>query len=296
MSLPEIRDLLSRHARPDLRTAIDGVLIFRADKPYPPRPTVYDKVFALVGQGIKRCSVGDRVYDYGPGQYLLTSVDLPVTSYFTRASPDQPGLGVGLTLDSAIVAEMLWLLHPNGQPPADESSPASGIAMSTASDELLDAILRLLRLLDRPGDIPALAPLILREIVWRLITGDQAAIVRQLGLPDSGFSKIAGAVRWIRDNYAERFRIDEIAQQAGLSVSAFHRNFQAVTAMSPIQFQKQIRLHQARLQLAADAGDIAGISRRVGYDSPSQFSREYRRQFGVSPREHLTRVGASAEG
>jgi AraC-like DNA-binding protein len=293
MALEEIRDLLARHARASLRTAVDGLLVFRADRPYPPVPTTYDKVFALIAQGTKRCAVGDRVYDYGPGQYLVTSVDLPVMSYFTKASPRQPGLGVGLTVDPVLVAEMMLVERPDGGSGSASGVPPSGIAVSAASAELLDAVTRLLRLLDRPADIDALAPLIKREIVWRLLTGDHGAVVRQLGSPDGGFSQIARAVQWIRDHYPERFQVQDLARRAGMSVSAFHRNFQAVTAMSPIQFQKQIRLQQARLQLAADPTDIAAVGRRVGYESASQFSREYRRQFGAPPSRDGSRLSTA---
>ena len=144
-------------------------------------------------------------------------------------------------------------------------------------------MVRLLRLLDRPRDIRVLAPLVTREILWRLITGEQGAIIRQLGLADSSLTHIARAVRWIRDHYAQSFRVEDVAQLSGMSVSAFYRNFQAVTAMSPIQFQKQIRLQEARLLLAARPTDVTGVGHLVGYDSPSQFSREYRRQFGAPP-------------
>jgi len=296
MVLDEIRSLLARHARADMRTSIDGVLVMKAAEPYPPTPTTYGKVFALIGQGTKRCAVGDRVYDYGPGQYLVTSVELPVTSYFTRASRNEPGLGVGLTLDPSVVAEMLLLRRADGRSNPGTGSALPGIAVSVASAELLDAVARLLRLLDRPADIDALAPLIKREIVWRLINSDHGGVVRQLGLSDSNFSQIARAVRWIRDHYSERFLVDDLARQSGMSTSAFHRNFQTVTGMSPIQFQKQIRLRQARLQLAADPNDIAGVGRRVGYDSPSQFSREYRRMFGASPRHDSSRLPFTHQG
>ncbi len=293
MPLDEVRALLARHARPDLSTPIEDVLVFRADRPYPPTPTTYGKVLALVAQGVKRFALGDRVYEYRAGQYLIASVDLPVTSHFAQASPELPGLGVGLTLHPTAVADVLLQAGPGELPDVGHGTPP-GLAVSTASVELLDAMVRLLRLLDRPRDITVLAPLIKREILWRLITSDQGAIVRQFGLPDSSLSHIARAVRWIRDHYAQPFRVEDVAQQAGMSVSAFHRNFQAVTAMSPIQFQKQIRLQQARLLLAADPNDIAGISRRVGYDSPSQFSREYRRQFGGPPSQDATRLHALA--
>ncbi|MGI5237826.1 AraC family transcriptional regulator [Dactylosporangium sp. CA-139066] len=289
MALDELRRLLARHARPDLKTGIDDVLIFRADRPYPPAPAVYGRVLAVVAQGTKRVALGDRVYDYGAGSYLIASVDLPVTGHFIEASPERPGLGVGLNLDPAAVADVLLQAAP-GDLPDDGADAPTGLAVSAAPAELLDAVVRLVRLLDHPRDIPVLAPMVKREILWRLVTGEQGAMVRQFGLPDSSLSHIARAVRWIRDNYMRRFRVEEVAQQAGMSVSAFHRNFQAVTAMSPIQFQKQIRLQQARLQLAADAGDVAAVGRRVGYGSLSQFSREYRRQFGAPPSQDATRL------
>ncbi|MFF5249685.1 AraC family transcriptional regulator N-terminal domain-containing protein [Streptosporangium sp. NPDC000095] len=291
MPLDELRDLINRHARPDLSCAIGDVLIFRAEQPYPPTPTTYGKVLTVVAQGVKRFALGNRLYEFRAGQYLIASVNLPVTSHFTEASPEAPGLGVGLTLHPAAVAEMLLLAKPGELPEIEPAAPP-GLAVSDAPAELVDAVLRLLRLLDMPRDITALAPLIKREILWRLITGEQGAIIRQFGLPDSELSGIARAVRWIRDNYARPFRVEEAAHQAGMSVSAFHRSFHAVTAMSPIQFQKQIRLQQARLQLAAQPNDITGVSRRVGYDSPSQFSREYRRQFGEPPSQDAARLHA----
>jgi AraC-like DNA-binding protein len=294
MALDELRDLLARHARPDLGGPIEDVRIFRADRPNPPTPTTYGKVLALVAQGVKRFALNDRLYEYRAGQYLVASVDLPVTAYFAQATPEQPALGFGLTLRPAVVAEVLLRAGPAELPDSSPGTPP-GLAVSTAPAELIDAAVRLLRLLDHPRDIPMLAPLIKQEIIWRLLTGEQGGIVRQLGLPDSSLSHIARAVQWIRDNYARSFRVEEVAQQAGLSVSAFHRNFQAITSMSPIQYQKQIRLQRARLLLAASPGDIAGISRRVGYESPAQFSREYRRQFGGAPRQDAARLHAPAD-
>ena len=167
--------------------------------------------------------------------------------------------------------------------PRDRGGPVSALAVSDAPAPLLDAVLRLVRLLDQPHDRAALAPLVTREILWRLVTGDQGAAVRQLGLADSNLVHVARAVSWIRDHFAASFRVEEVAEVSGMSVSAFHRNFQAVTAMSPIQFQKQIRLQEARLLLATNPTEVARVGHLVGYDSPSQFSREYRRQFGAPP-------------
>ncbi|MER5450932.1 AraC family transcriptional regulator [Streptomyces sp. NPDC002766] len=282
MCLEEFRALLARHARPDWTTAVDGVLISKVDRPDPPSPSMSGTVLAVIAQGAKRLALGDRVYAYGPGQYLVASVDLPVTGEFTQADSERPALGFGLTLDASVIAELLLRAGPGDIPRAGTAVP-SGIAVSDAPAALLDAVVRLLRLLDEPRDRAVLAPLIKREILWRLITGEQGATVRQLGLADSGLSHISRAVRWIREHYAEPFRVEDVAHMSGMSASAFYRNFQAVTAMSPIQFQKQIRLQEARLLLATHPGDVTGVGRRVGYDNPSQFSREYRRQFGAPP-------------
>ena len=276
--LAQLRKLLERHVRPDGTTAIDGVLISRAERAYETSTSMSGTVFALVAQGAKTLALGDRVYEYRAGQYLIASVDLPVTGHYTEASSQRPALGFGLVLQPAAIAD---LLQAPGLP--RDTGAASALAVSDAPGDLVDAAIRMLRLLDRPRDIPVLAPLIEREILWRLITGEQGAAVRQLGLADSGLTHVARAVRWIRDNYREAFRVEDVARMSGMSVSAFHRNFQAVTAMSPIQFQKQIRLQQARLLLATRPGDVTGVGHLVGYDSPSQFSREYRRQFGVPP-------------
>ncbi|MGK5740039.1 AraC family transcriptional regulator [Micromonospora sp. URMC 103] len=293
MRLDELRDLISRHARPDGTTAIEGVLLSKVERVGPPTASMSGTVFALIVQGAKRLALGERVYEYHGGQYLVASVDLPVTGHFTEASPHRPALGFGLVLQPAAVAELLLQADPADLPPVG-GTPPTGIAVSDASDDLLDAVIRLLRLLDRPRDVTVLAPLIRREILWRLVSGEQGAAVRQLGLADSNLAHVARAVRWIRDHHTRSFRVEDVARRAGMSVSAFYRNFQSVTAMSPIQFQKQIRLQEARLLLATHPHDVMGVARRVGYDSASQFSREYRRQFGAPPSQDAARLRASA--
>ncbi|MET9559222.1 AraC family transcriptional regulator [Streptomyces tauricus] len=289
MCFEELRTLLARHARPDWTTAIDGVLISKVDRPDPPAPSMSGTVLAVIAQGAKRLALGDRVYEYGPGQYLVASVDLPVTGQFLRVEPEQPALGFGLTLEPSAVAELLLRAGPGDNPRSDGGTP-SAMAVSDASPALLDAVVRMLRLLDEPRDRAVLAPLVKREILWRVITGEQGATVRQLGLADSRLSHISRAVGWIREHYAEPFLVEDVARMSGMSVSAFYRNFQAVTAMSPIQFQKQIRLQEARLLLATHPGEVTGVGRRVGYDNPSQFSREYRRQFGAPPSRDAARL------
>ncbi|MDX8149264.1 AraC family transcriptional regulator [Lentzea sp. BCCO 10_0061] len=275
--MDELRALLAKHARPDMSTIIEDVLVSRTTLGGPPTPSMSGTILAFVAQGRKRIALGERVYDYRAGQYLVASVDMPITGNYVDISPSEPALGIGLVLKPDKVAELLLtndLPKPAGTP--------EGLAVSDASPELIDAVTRLARLLDQPRDARALAPLIKQEILWRVMTGEQGAVVRQLGTQDSSLSHIAKAVKWIRENYAESFKVENVARIAGMSESAFYRNFQAVTAMSPIQFQKQIRLQEARLLLATNR-DVTSVSHRVGYDSPSQFSREYRRQFGAPP-------------
>ena len=284
MSFDDLVSLLERHARVDGVTAVDGVRVQRIAEPGPPEASMAGTLLAVLGQGAKRLAVGERVLDYRPGQFLVATVELPITGHFYDITPRRPALGFGLDLEPAIIAELLLHARP-GDLPRSGGTALPGITVGDVSPELLDAVIRMLRVLDRPADQAVLAPLLKREILWRLITSEQGGAVRQLGLADSSLNHIARAVRWIREHYEVAFRVEDMARLAGMSVSAFYRNFQAVTAMSPIQFQKQIRLQEARLLLATHPHDVTGVSHRVGYDSASQFSREYRRLFGASPRQ-----------
>jgi AraC-like DNA-binding protein len=296
--LAELRALIARHARPDETTAIDGVLLSAAGRPGQPRASTSGTVMAIIAQGAKRLAIGDRVYDYQPGQYLVASVDLPITGHYTRASTDEPALGFGLILrPSAIASLVLDAGAPASRPPrrARPTPAPPGIGVAEASPELLDAVARMVRLLDNSGDRNILAPMIEREILWRLFNGPLGESVREIGLADSSLTYVSRAVRWITEHYHEPFRVEDLARSCGMSTSAFHRNFQAVTALSPIQFQKQIRLQESRLLLLTGADDVATVGHRVGYDSASQFSREYRRQFGLAPGRDAARLRAGAQ-
>lgn len=281
MALEELRQLIDRHARPDMGTPVDGVMLSRSHESQKAQ-SMSGTVVAVIAQGRKLIAIGDRIYENGPGQYLVSSLDLPVTGQFLDASPKEPALGFGLVLHPPAIAELM--LEAGAAPMRGvKGAPPASLSVSEAPPQMIDAMVRLLRLFERPRDLRVLAPMIKREILWWLIVGEQGMAVRQLGLADSTTSQIGRAVRWIREHYAQPFRVEDVAALCGMSVSAFHRNFQAVTALSPIQFQKQIRLQEARLQLASQPNDVAGVGYRVGYDSPSQFSREYRRQFGMPP-------------
>ncbi|MEV0064243.1 AraC family transcriptional regulator [Nocardia sp. NPDC050718] len=282
MSIDELGALLSRHVRADETTAIEGLHIAAVQRSGPPETQMSGTVLAVLAQGAKRLAVGAEMLEYRPGDYLITSLDLPVTGSFIGASPETPALGLALVLDPIAIADLL-LDAGAGELPRPQRRTVPAVAVGSLTAELLDALTRLVRLLDHPRDQAALAPLITREILWRLITGEQGEAVRQLGLAESGLHHIGRAVRWIRDHYDEPFRVDDLARLSGMSSSAFYRNFQIVTAQSPIQFQKHIRLQQARLLLASNSRDVTGVAHRVGYDSASQFSREYRRLFGTAP-------------
>jgi AraC-like DNA-binding protein len=289
----ELKALIARHARADETTAIDGVLLSALGRPGEPQASTSGTVMALIAQGAKRLAIGDRVFNYRPGQYLVASVDLPITGHYTHASADEPALGFGLILRPSAIASLL-LEADAGPEPARAAPAPAGIGVADASPELLDAVVRMVRLLDSPGDRDILAPMIEREILWRLITGPLGQSVRQIGLADSSLTYVSRAVRWISEHYDKPFRVEDLARSCGMSTSAFHRNFHAVTALSPIQFQKQIRLQKSRLLLLNGVDDVATAGYRVGYDSASQFSREYRRQFGLPPGRDAARPRADA--
>ncbi|GAB3147342.1 AraC family transcriptional regulator [Microbacterium neimengense] len=285
MSLHELRTLIARHCTDGVTsTAIPGVLVARVDSSDAQESVSTGSVLAIVAQGNKRLSVGSSVHEYGAGDYLVTSMELPVSGRYRDATPEHPALGFGLELRPDTIAELL--LTPASSDAllprrTDKAPPA--VVVGTADARLLDAAVRMLRLLDHPRDIPVLAPLIERELLWLIMSGESGDSVRQLGLADSSLNRVRHVVRWMRGRYAEPMRVDELAQRARMSPSAFHRAFHAVTAMSPIQYQKSVRLQEARLRLLADPADIAGAAYAVGYESLSQFSREYRRQFGAPP-------------
>jgi AraC-like DNA-binding protein len=284
--LAELRTLIAHHAEGDAsRHALPGIALAKMSEPTPPLGYVAGPIFALVAQGAKRAVLGDRVFDYPAGKYLIVGIELPMIANVVQASADEPFLGLGLPLKPFAVASLLLESRVDG----DRHAPP-GIAVSDAGPDLLDPIVRLLRLLDRPDDIPVLGAAMEREILWRLLKGEQGAMVRQLGLADSRLSQISRAVRWIRDHHAEILRIEDLARVANMSANSFFRHFRAVTSLTPIQYQKQVRLQAARAKLLANPGDVAAVGYTVGYDSPSQFSREYRRLFGAPPGRDAARL------
>lgn len=274
--MSELTELLERHCRDEVTaTMIPRLTLTRWNEKTKPSSVVFFPLLCVVARGRKRVMLGNEVFHYDPETYLIASADLPVCGEVVEA----PYLGVAMALDTRVLAELLLEI-----PPLKEDLAASrALAVSVLGRDLLDPLLRMLRLLDCPEEIPVMAPLIEREILFRLLQGPRGMMLRQLALPASQLSQISRAIHVIRDRYDEALRIEDLAQTAGMSTPSFHRHFRAVTTMSPLQFQKQIRLQHARRMLMKNQADAATVGFEVGYESPSQFSREYRRMFGEPP-------------
>ncbi|MQT15107.1 AraC family transcriptional regulator [Segnochrobactrum spirostomi] len=288
-SISRLADLIARHCDVSRwTTPIPRLTLLRSDTPTMPIGVTYNPVVCFIAQGAKRAILGERVFDYDPAHYLVASVDLPVTGGISRASPQEPYLAASLALDRSLLATMLLEM---GDGPRS-TDPQPGMAVTAMTPDLLDSLIRLVSLLDRPTDAAMLAPLVEREILYRLLCGEQGALLRQIALADSSVSRVSRVITWIRANFAKPLRIELLAEIAGMSASSLHRHFKAVTTMSPLQYQKQLRLQEARRLLLSQHVDAASIGFSVGYESPSQFSREYSRLFGAPPARDATRLRA----
>lgn len=282
-----VRRLLERatDSSPHMPPEIPGLMLMRIDQPYLNTCAVYEPCVAVIVQGSKRIKVGDETLCYGEDRYLITSMDMPVRSAVIEASAERPYLGVALRLDWREIASLM-LESPASSPATTLGSAArDSRAMTTGAltAPLLEAFDRLLALLDQPEHIPALAPLIRREIHYRLLTGEAGARLRQIATVDTQSHQVARAIARLTARFTEPLRVETLAREAGMSVSTFHHHFKALTAMSPLQYQKQLRLTEARRLMLSEGMDASTAAFRVGYESPSQFSREYRRSFGAPP-------------
>ena len=290
--LGEIAATVARHTPSDgeFTTTLPNLHISRKSRPSEPYFTVQRPCFALVAQGAKGLVLGGTTFRYGVGDYLVVSADLPVHSSVTQASRGQPNLGIGLALDPKRIGALLDRVDAARL--VRNAGDALAVSVSRAPPELLDAALRLVRLLDRPSDAPALGPLFEEEIAYHLLVGPCGERMLHLVADKSGEAKAHAAARWLRENFSEPLSLDELARGSGMSVSSLHHHFKALTGMSPLQYQKQLRLQEARRALVVEGLDVTTASMRVGYSSLSQFSREYARQFGASPRTDLRKAAA----
>lgn len=272
---------------PLLTTAVPGLALFRREQPSEPATGMYEPSICLVAQGAKRVALGDETYVYDPCHYLITSVHLPTVVQVTEASPEKPYLGLRLTLDLREVAQ---LMADSTVPQPHPQQSSRGMATGELTLPLVNAFQRLIALLADEQAIPVLAPLIQREIIYRLLVGDQGMRLRQIASAGSQSQQIARAIEWLKSNFAQQLRIDDLAAQARMSASTFHHHFRSMTALSPLQYQKQLRLQEARRLMLAERMDAATAAFNVGYESPSQFSREYNRMFGAPPLRDISRL------
>jgi AraC-like DNA-binding protein len=241
----------------------------------------------IVAQGAKTVTIGDDAYDYAAGQVAVYSIDVPVAARVSRATPAEPYLNLKIDLDAQRVAELAQRVFPHGLPQPRESG---ALYVGQTDPELIDAATRLLELMARPADAELLAPLVLDEILIRLLRSPMGARVAQIGRADSGLDRVAKAVSWLRARFDQPVSVEHLAEMVNMSVTSFHRQFKAVTSMSPLQYQKALRLQEARRLMLTASLDAGAAGRRVGYLSASQFTREYGRFFGSAPTRDINRL------
>lgn len=287
----ELAALLARHTDGNgnglHKTDINKLEFTRESSPSTVIHGVYEPILAIVVQGKKEALLGEETYRYGAGQYLVVSVDLPLSAFVVEATPDKPYLGFKLNLDPAQLCDIIAQIKPGTR---QKENSVRGLFVSNASASLLDCAIRLTRLLDTPQDIPILAPMIIREIYYRLLMGEQGEAVRQIATSGSNMQRIAEVIKLLTADFRKPMRVEDLAAYVSMSPSSFHHHFKKVTSMSPLQYQKQLRLLEARRLMLAENSDAANAAYQVGYESPSQFSREYSRMFGAPPITDIQRL------
>lgn len=271
----------------DCTTAIPSVSFFRREAPAPPAVCLLEPSVVLVARGVKRLLVGGEGYGYDIHRFLITSLDIPANSEVVEASSDRPCVGLTFKLDIRLLAE---LIAHGGLTPGRAGTPDRSVGVGRLTPPLLEPFARLLGLLDEPAAIPVLAPSIEREIHYRLLQSEQATRLWQIASIGSQSHRIARAIDWLKVHYAETLRVEALAAMVQMSTSSLHHHFRQLTAMSPLQYQKWLRLNEARRLMLGEGSDAATAAFSVGYESPSQFSREYSRLFGAPPRRDVEGV------
>jgi AraC-like DNA-binding protein len=269
-----------------------GLFLARSSRPTEKVHSVFKPAFCVIAQGSKHMLLGEELFRYDPGHYLISTVDLPIVSHVAEGSKERPYLSFRLNLDASLVASVMMESRIETKK-GDASVKAMDVSPIDAN--LLDAVVRLARLLDTPDEIQVLAPLFIREIVYRLLRGEQGARLSHLLASGGDTRRISRAVKQLRENIDQPLKIENIARELGMSVSGFHHHFKSVTAMSPLQFQKQVRLQEARRLMLGEDLDVASASFRVGYEDPSYFSREYKRLFGAPPQRDIAQLRSNLE-
>lgn len=290
--LEELRALASRAENRLTETGIPRVAMVQGRIPEHELNAVYEPMVNLILRGSKSMTIGDTTLHYDPATYFVMSVGLPAAGAIAPSASGEPYLAVALLLDSAVVSSLLCDL-PEG---AESEGRPVGFSIAAVTSELMDAWVRMLRLMDRPGEIAALAPAYEREILYRVLQGPHGRMLRDIATPDSAMSRINLAIELIRRDFAEPLRVELLADKAAMSTSAFHRHFKAVTSLSPLQYQKRVRLLQARTLLISKGSSVTSAAFEVGYESATQFSREYAREFGLPPGRDSSRLQAGLRG
>lgn len=288
--LEELRALAAKAENRLTETGIPRVAMVQGRIPEHELAAVYDPMVNLILQGSKSMTIGDRTLHYSPANYFVMSVDLPAIGTVSPAASGEPYLAVALTLQPEIVAGMIADLPG----PAHGGRTETGFSVAAVTPDLMDAWVRMLRLMERPADIPALAPVYEREILYRVLQGPQGWMLRDLAMPDTALARVSLAIQLIRRDFAQPLRVEALARAAAMSASAFHRNFKSVTSLSPLQYQKQIRLLKARSLMISAGRNVTSTAFEVGYESATQFSREYARAFGLPPMSDAARIMAAA--
>jgi len=289
----ELVELLERYTRSDGKhaTSIPELRLYRFSQPTQPAPGVQEPAVYVVIQGRKKVKVGDTTYAYDASRYLAVSVDLPVVAHIVEASPEKPYLCLTLAVDPR---ELATLIVETGRPAPSDDHDGRALYLSPLGAPLLETILRLVRLLDAPQDALVLRPLVLRELYYRLLQSEQSGRLAQIAIGEGRLRRVSGAIAWIKEHFAEPLQVEALAKRVNMSPSALHAHFKAVAAVSPIQYQKRLRLEEARRLLLSGAASAEAVAYQVGYASPSQFSREYVRLFGQPPRRDAERLRVAA--
>ncbi|WP_160109717.1 AraC family transcriptional regulator [Pseudomonas izuensis] len=290
--LKELRALAARAENRRTETGIARVAMVQGEIPEHMLAAVYEPMINLILQGSKSMTIADRTLRYDPATYFVMSIELPAVGQVHPSANGEPYLAVSLTLDPTVLATLLAdLPKPDGQ--YDKNA---GFSVAPVTPELMDAWVRMLRLMNRPEEIAALAPVYEREILFRVLQGPHGWMLRDIAAPDSAMARVSLAIQYIRRDFAESIRVEALADRAAMSVSAFHRHFKAVTALSPLQYQKRVRLLKARTLMVANAKSVTHAAFEVGYESATQFSRDYARVFGLPPARDTARILGETRG
>ncbi|NIZ01529.1 AraC family transcriptional regulator [Thalassospira lucentensis] len=284
-----LSQLIDKYCDPDgaVRTTVEPVSIYRSPAPSLKVPTIYKPCLCLIVSGAKEVTLGQDVYRYAPGQLLVASVDLPIVGHVINATKEAPYRSLSIDLDGQILSDLVTHMDLNI---AGDGDSCRGLFVENTTQGLVDAVLRVVELIDQPDEIPVMLPLLMREVHYRLLRTGQGGVIARLVMGGSNMQRISAVLRLLKDNFDKPLRVEDLARHANMSPSSFHHHFKEVTAMTPLQYQKRLRLTTARQIMLAEMKDASTAAYQVGYESTSQFSREYARMFGAPPMRDVAAI------